>query len=78
MARRPTSPVGHRQPLRRDPLVALLLRHSLDLESEARTIESAVERVISGGLRTADLVAPGERAASTREAGDAVLQALAH
>lgn len=58
--------------------VALLLRHSLDLESEARTIESAVERVISGGLRTADLVAPGERAASTREAGDAVLQALAH
>jgi len=58
--------------------VALLLRHSLDLESEARAIESAVERVISGGLRTADLVTPGERAASTREAGDAVLQALAH
>lgn len=58
--------------------VALLLRHSLQLESEARAIESAVERVISGGLRTADLVAPGERAASTREAGDAVLQALAH
>jgi hypothetical protein len=34
--------------------------------------------VISGGLRTADLVAAGERAASTRDAGDAVLQALAH
>ena len=58
--------------------VALLLRHSLQLESEARAIESAVERVISGGLRTADLVAPGAAAASTREAGDAVLQALAH
>src|SRR5580698_4556459 len=43
--------------------VALLLRHSLQLESEARAIEAAVERVISGGLRTADLVAPGERAA---------------
>jgi len=39
--------------------VALLLRHSLELESEAVAIESAVERVISGGLRTADLVAPG-------------------
>jgi len=49
--------------------VALLLRHSLQL---------AVERVISDGLRTADLVAPGGAAASTREAGDAVLQALAH
>jgi 3-isopropylmalate dehydrogenase len=58
--------------------VALLLRHSLQLESEARAIEAAVERVISGGLRTADLVAAGERAASTRDAGDAVLQALAH
>jgi 3-isopropylmalate dehydrogenase len=58
--------------------VALLLRHSLQLESEARAIESAVERVISDGLRTADLVAPGGAAASTREAGDAVLQALAH
>jgi 3-isopropylmalate dehydrogenase len=58
--------------------VALLLRHSLELESEARAIESAVERVISEGLRTADLAAPGTRAASTREAGDAILQALAH
>jgi 3-isopropylmalate dehydrogenase len=57
--------------------VALLLRHSLALETEARAIESAVERVISGGLRTADLVRPGGRAASTRETGDAVLQALA-
>jgi 3-isopropylmalate dehydrogenase len=58
--------------------VALLLRHSLELESEARAIESAVERVISGGLRTADLVAPGAPASGTREAGDAILQALAH
>jgi 3-isopropylmalate dehydrogenase len=58
--------------------VALLLRHSLALESEARAIEGAVERVLDSGVRTADLVGPGERAASTREAGDAVLAALAH
>jgi 3-isopropylmalate dehydrogenase len=57
--------------------VALLLRHSLALESEALAIERAVAQVLDGGLRTADLVGPGERAASTRAAGDAVLAALA-
>ena len=34
---------------------ALLLRHGLRLEQEALAIESAVDRVISSGLRTADL-----------------------
>ena len=34
---------------------ALLLRYSLGLESEARALESAVDRAVSGGARTADL-----------------------
>ncbi|MFZ5912181.1 MAG: 3-isopropylmalate dehydrogenase [Chloroflexota bacterium] len=34
---------------------ALLLRHSLGLEAEAASIESAVERAISEGARTADV-----------------------
>ena len=55
---------------------ALLLRHSLKLEQEARAVELAVDRAIADGVRTPDIVAPNHRAASTREAGDAVLAAL--
>ncbi len=56
--------------------VALLLRHSLELEPEARAVELAVERAIGDGVRTPDIAAPNHRAASTQEAGSAVLQAL--
>lgn len=55
---------------------ALLLRHSLELETEAEMIERAVLRALENGARTADLVSAGERAYSTREMGDAVLAAL--
>jgi len=34
---------------------ALMLRHGLGLESEAAAVESAVQRALDGGLRTADL-----------------------
>jgi 3-isopropylmalate dehydrogenase len=56
--------------------VALLLRYSFQLEEEARDIEQAVHRAIGDGVRTADIIAPGHRAASTQEAGDAVLAAI--
>ncbi|MGA8708408.1 MAG: 3-isopropylmalate dehydrogenase [Steroidobacteraceae bacterium] len=56
--------------------VALLLRHSLKLEQEALEIEQAVHRAIGDGVRTADIIAPGHRAASTQEAGNAVLAAI--
>ncbi|MFO1265435.1 MAG: 3-isopropylmalate dehydrogenase [Rubrivivax sp.] len=55
---------------------ALLLRHSLGLETEARAIEAAVQRVIADGLRTPDIAAAGQQAASTRTAGAAVCAAL--
>jgi 3-isopropylmalate dehydrogenase len=55
---------------------ALLLRHSLKLEDEARAVEQAVHRAIDDGVRTPDIIAPNQRAATTREAGDAVLAAL--
>jgi len=57
--------------------VALLLRHSLGLEQEARAIELAVHRAIDDGVRTSDIVAPSHRAASTQEVGNAVLAAMA-
>jgi 3-isopropylmalate dehydrogenase len=56
--------------------IALLLRHSFKLEQEAHAIELAVHRAIDDGVRTPDIVAPSHRAASTQEAGDAVLAAM--
>ena len=56
--------------------VALLLRHSLQLEAEARSVELAVHRAIGDGVRTPDIAAPGHRPATTRAAGDAVIAAL--
>ncbi|HWH95345.1 MAG TPA: 3-isopropylmalate dehydrogenase [Baekduia sp.] len=52
--------------------LALLLRHGLDLESEARAVESAVDKALDHGLRTRDLGGT----ASTAEATEAVLAAL--
>jgi 3-isopropylmalate dehydrogenase len=54
---------------------AMLLRYSLELESEARALEAAVGRAIDAGKLTADL-APAGRAVTTRAAADAVLAGL--
>ncbi len=51
---------------------AMLLRHSLRLEEEAQSVERAVERVIAGGARTADL-GGGPRALTTAEMSDSVV-----
>jgi len=56
--------------------VALLLRHSLHLETEARAVEAAVAAALESGALTADVAGPGGRACSTSEAGDAVVRAL--
>ncbi len=55
---------------------AMLLRHSLGLEAEARALEAAVSAVIDGGALPADIAAAGRAPVSTRAAGDAVVAAL--
>ncbi|MBM4216825.1 MAG: 3-isopropylmalate dehydrogenase [Gammaproteobacteria bacterium] len=55
---------------------ALLLRHSLDLETEARAIEAAVSKALTHGARTADIAPRGASAITTRGMGDAILSAL--
>lgn len=52
--------------------VAMLLRHSLDLFTEAAAVEQAVRSAIAEGVRTAD-IAMGSKAATTVQAGDAVI-----
>jgi 3-isopropylmalate dehydrogenase len=52
--------------------VALMLRHGLSLDAEAAALESAVDRALDRGLRTADLGG----SATTAEATEAVLKEL--
>ncbi len=54
---------------------AMLLRHSLGLSTEAAAVENAVADSISAGVRTADIAAGGA-AASTAQAGEAVVTRL--
>jgi len=54
---------------------AMLLRHSLGLEGDAKAIEDAVQKVLDSGLRTADL-SGGLRSLGTTEMTDAVVAAI--
>lgn len=54
---------------------AMLLRHALGLDEEARAVERAVGSVLRGTTRTADIAA-GQAAAGTREVAQAVVDAL--
>lgn len=56
---------------------AMALRYSFDQGDEATRLESAIEAVLAGGARTADLMgAEGGAPISTTEMGDAILAAL--
>ncbi|MBC8026362.1 MAG: 3-isopropylmalate dehydrogenase [Steroidobacteraceae bacterium] len=56
--------------------VALLLKHSLELEAEAAAVEAAVSAAIDGGARTADIAEKGRTILTTAQMGDAVLASL--
>jgi 3-isopropylmalate dehydrogenase len=63
---------GKANPLAMFGSVALMLRHGLDLSDSAAALESAIDRALDGGLRTADLGG----AATTEEATRTVLANL--
>ena len=63
---------GKANPLAMFGSVALMLRHGLDMEDEAAGVESAIDRALEDGLRTADL--GGD--ATTEDATRAVLANL--
>jgi len=58
--------------------VAMLLRHSFQLEKEAASVESAVSGVLSKGARTADLAGRTHSAISTGEMGKIVIEEIAN
>ena len=56
---------------------AMMLRHSLELETEAAAMEGAVAAALARGYMTPDLGAgSGAANSTTRQVGDAVLGAL--
>ncbi len=56
--------------------VAMLLRHSFQLEREAECIEKGVKSVLDGGFRTADLTRGAQQPISTNEMGRRVVEAV--
>ena len=56
---------------------AMLLRHALGLENDARAMEGAIEAALVSGLRTADLASGGEPVVGTRAMADAIVERLA-
>jgi 3-isopropylmalate dehydrogenase len=56
--------------------VAMLLRHSLAMETEAKAVEAAVAAVLDAGHRTADIATPDQPAVTTARMGDLVVEAF--
>ena len=55
---------------------AMLLRHSLGLETEAAAIERAVDAVLNEGVRTPDVAHTGNEVVGTQVMGDLVVKKL--
>ncbi|HCN89402.1 MAG TPA: 3-isopropylmalate dehydrogenase, partial [Oxalobacteraceae bacterium] len=55
---------------------AMMLRYSLGKAEQADRVETAVKKVLTQGLRTADIYEAGTTRVGTREMGDAVVKAL--
>ena len=56
--------------------VAMMLRHSFQLNNEAASVEAAVNAVLEKGYRTKDISSVGGRVMTTREMGEAVAAAV--
>ena len=56
--------------------LAMMLRHSLNAPHAADQVESAVQKTLADGARTADIAAPGEDSIGCREMGRRVAENL--
>lgn len=56
---------------------AMMLRYSLDLDKEADAMEAAVQKVLTEGYRTGDIMSDGCKLVGTREMGDLIADAIA-
>ena len=56
---------------------AMMLRYSLDLDEEADAVEAAVQKVLTAGYRTGDIMSEGCKLVGTKEMGDLIADAIA-
>jgi 3-isopropylmalate dehydrogenase len=56
---------------------AMLLKYSFGLDEASDAIYDAVKAVLKNGVRTGDIAAAGEKTVSTREMGQAIIDAMA-
>ena len=56
---------------------AMMLRYSLDLDKEADAVEAAVQKVLTDGYRTGDIMSDGCKIVGTKEMGDLIADAIA-
>ena len=56
---------------------AMMLRYSLDLDKEADAVETAVQKVLTEGYRTGDIMSEGCKLVGTKEMGDLIADAIA-
>jgi 3-isopropylmalate dehydrogenase len=55
---------------------AMMLRFSFDLDREADAVEAAVQKVLSDGFRTGDIMSEGCKKVSTSEMGDLIAERI--
>ena len=55
---------------------AMMLRFSLDMDKEADAVEAAVQKVLTEGYRTGDIMTEGCKLVGTKEMGDLIAAAL--
>ena len=56
---------------------AMMLRYSLDLDKEADAVETAVQKVLTDGYRTGDIMSDGCKLVGTKEMGNLIADAIA-
>ena len=56
---------------------AMMLKYSLDLDKEADAVEAAVQKVLTDGFRTGDIMSDGCKLVGTKEMGDLIADAIA-
>ena len=56
---------------------AMMLRYSLDLDKEADAVGTAVQKVLTEGYRTGDIMSDGCKLVGTKEMGDLIADAIA-
>jgi Isocitrate/isopropylmalate dehydrogenase len=56
--------------------VAMMLRYSFGLETEAQAIENAVLTTLEGDYRTYDIMSEGKTKVGTKEMGELIVQKI--